>query len=286
MLRFIQLSIILLFCLILQAQEKKFPADMLAKPRDYAGLYEKSFSIVEIPFFQKNNKPGQVILETGYVQHLIKNPAAWQAKPTTIVTEINIVFTKYPKNKELWQTNYYDLLANRLKELFLIDSSLNSQNFEWNLVLQTECTTEEQAKKMFHGIVIRYVELSSMEQIEKNPSPGRIAYDSVSLLNYSDKVERFIESQGGYGDSAVVKILNRNRDWDNALVVMDWTGSMYQYGAQAVQWHILNFTNTGLSFFTFFNDGDGKSDNLKVIGSTGGLYHVQASNIENLINTF
>lgn len=286
MLRITQLSILLLFCIFLQAQEKKFSNDMLGKPRDYTGLYEKSFSIVEIPVFRKNNKPGQVVLETGYVQHIIKNPAAWQAKPNTVVTEINIVFTKYPKDKELWQTNYYDLLANRLKELFLIDSTLNNPNFEWNLVLQTECNTEEQAKKMFHGIVIRYVELSSMENIDRTTSPGKISYDSTSLINYSQKVERFIESQGGFGDSAVIKILNRNRDWDNALIVMDWTGSMYQYGAQAVQWHILNFSVTGLSFFTFFNDGDGKSDNLKVIGSTGGLYHVQASNIENLINTF
>lgn len=278
--------LLILFSGVLAAQEKKFSQEMLANPRDFAAVYEKSFNIVEIPVFQKTPKSGQVVLENGYVQHIFKNPSLWQPRKSIAVTEINIVFTKYPRSKDLWQTNYYELLANRLKELFKLDSSLNNKNFEWNIVLQTDCNSEEQAKKMFHGVIISYVELTSAEQNEKFSPVLSETYDSLSLLVYSQKVDRFIQSQGGFGDSVVIKVLDRNRDWDNALVVMDWTGSMYPYGAQAVMWHILNFARTGLSFFTFFNDGDGKSDNLKVIGNTGGLYHAQASNLENLINTF
>jgi hypothetical protein len=270
----------------INAQEVKFSQAMLQKPRDFTTVYDKTFNIIEIPVFKEKTGAGVTVLENGYVQHIFKNPEAWKPNAQLVVTEVNIVFTRYPKEKELWQTNYYDLLANRLKSLFALDSGLNSRNFEWNLVLQTDCNSEEQAKKLFHGIVIRYIQLERSEKEERIPTSSKPVYDSLALQTYSSKVERFIQSQGGFGDSVVMKVLNRNRDWDNTLVIMDWTGSMYQYGAQAVQWHILNFSNSGLSFITFFNDGDSKPDHLKVIGSAGGLYHVQASNIDNLINTF
>ena len=67
---------------------------------------------------------------------------------------------------------------------------------------------------------------------------------------------------------------------------MDWTGSMYQYGAQAVLWHTLNFKTSGIKDFVFFNDGNDTPDDHKVIGKTGGVYFAQAKNINRLINTF
>ncbi len=285
MLRFFVLGVLICLTGELWAQNLKFSSDLLENPRAHAQEFEKSFNIIETGEYSAKAEPGKAVLENGYVQYKFKNPNDWVKGRNIAVTEINIVFTKYPLHKELWQTNYYELLANRLKELFALDPALNSPNFEWNLVLQTNCQSEEQAKKMFHGISIRYINLSDMAKSDRD-LPVQKQYDHQTLEVLSQKVNRFIESQGGFSDSVVFNVLDRNRDWSNALVIMDWTGSMYHYGAQAVMWHILNFANSGLTYFTFFNDGDGMADNLKVIGSTGGLYHIEASNIENLINTF
>jgi hypothetical protein len=51
--------------------------------------------------------------------------------------------------------------------LFQLDSSLNSDQIKWNLVLQTGCETGKEAQKYFHGIII-YFE-TQQEQIIETP---------------------------------------------------------------------------------------------------------------------
>lgn len=278
---------VILFCFNTQAQKQKFHPAMLQNPTDYASTFDKSFTYNEIKKFDNTIKPNRIILENGYVQSKFKNPQDWsQRQDDIVITQIDIVFTKYPKEKELWQTNYYVLLASRLKELFALDSTLNSNLFEWNLVLQTDCSNEEQAKKMFHGIVIYFTDVKSL-MVEENFDPNKKTdYDTTYLLDKSLKVTHFIESQGGFGDSVVFKIFDRHPEWENTLVVMDWTGSMTPYAAQAVLWHSLNFKKSGMKYFVFFNDGDNKPDWEKKIGSTGGIYFSEANNLDKLINTF
>jgi TonB family protein len=90
---------------------------------------------------------------------------------------------------------------------------------------------------------------------------------------------------GNYvSDSTVVKILNRNSTWNKMLVVCDFTGSMSPYTAQLLVWHKLNIeTNKQrIEYFTFFNDGDRKPDQQKQIGKTGGIYHSQAKNFNDI----
>ena len=258
---------------------------MLQNPKAYTSQFEKMFNINEIPVYKKEKTENRVILENGYVQSKIVNPNEWTLKGNKIiVTQIDIIFTKYPKNKEFWLTNYYELLANRISDLLKIDSTLNSDNFEWNLVLQTNCNTETEAKSMFHGIAITYFEEEDiLEKPEKDETPMQ---DSNYFVSHTLKVQNYIRSMGGPGDSIIYKIFDRNRDWKNALVVMDWTGSMYQYGSQAVLWHTLNFKTSGIRNFVFFNDGDEKADSKKELGNTGGIYYAQANNLDRLINTF
>lgn len=266
--------------------EKKFSKEILDNPRKYGEAFEKLFNYNEVKTYKDADHPNSVLLENGYTKSKIINPEKWKPYDDKIViTQIDIVFTKYPRDKEFWRTNYYDLLAARVKELINLDSSLNSSDFEWNLVLQTEPTTEPEAKSMFHGISITYFKISDFlkEEEDADETPFQ---DSTYFARNQLKVKNFIRSQGGDNDSIVFNVFDRNRDWKNALVVMDWTGSMYQYGAQAVLWHTLNFETSGIQNFVFFNDGDEMPDERKIIGQTGGVYYAQAKNLERLINTF
>lgn len=279
-------SILFIFITVFAfSQELKFSKEILDNPKVNSDSLEAMFNVNEIRVFDKNKTQNQIILENGYVQSKIKNPNDWISnQKDAIVTQIDIVFTKYPRDKEDWRTNYHSLLSERLKELFSIDPKLNSNLFEWNLVLQTDCKTEEQTKEFFHGIVVKYVMINKLDlgdDLDETPIQNT-EYFSRNIL----KTENFIRSQGGFRDSIILKILDRHKEWENSLIVMDWTGSMYPYAAQAVLWHASNFKTSGIKYFTFFNDGDGIADNRKIMGETGGIYFSQAKNLETLINTF
>jgi Leucine-rich repeat (LRR) protein len=120
-----------------------------------------------------------------------------------------------------------------------------------------------------------------------------LAADTNTVRNKADETERlamarvrleqFQYSFGYGGDSVVWKVLERHPEWKQVVVVADWTGSMYGYGAQALQWHVNHFERSGLAWFTLFNDGDHKPDHKKKIGDTGGLYDQRADNVEAVI---
>ena len=266
-------------------QTKKFTIDMLDNPTKYEKNFEKLFNLNEIDVYDTTSTKGKVVLENSYARSKIQNPEDWQPyRKDIVVTQIDVVYTKYPRNKEFWRTNYYSLLAKRVKELFVLDSTLNSADFEWNIKYQTSSTTEEETKKMFHGICIHYFEISDFESSEITiDSPETELKD---IPEYSLKVKNYIRSQGGIGDSMVYSTFENHPEWKNSLVVMDWTGSMYRYGAQAILWHSMNYKNSGIKNFVFFNDGDKTPDDKKIIGETKGVYFAQARHMERLIQTF
>lgn len=84
----------------------------------------------------------------------------------------------------------------------------------------------------------------------------------------------------------ILKVLDRHPEWRNKIVINDWTGSMYGYGAQVVEWHLMNLDSSGISTITLFNDGDNKTTQNKKIGSTGGIYTAKTSDIPELISLF
>jgi hypothetical protein len=85
-------------------------------------------------------------------------------------------------------------------------------------------------------------------------------------------------------DSTVTSVFKRHR-WSHAMVIADVTGSMYPYTAQLLKWLQLNLTNAHTSYFIFFNDGDDKDDDKKIIGSTGGIYPVVSNNYDQVERT-
>lgn len=89
-------------------------------------------------------------------------------------------------------------------------------------------------------------------------------------------------------DSVVSKVLNSHPQWKELLVITDWTGSMYQFGAQVVAWHKQKINEKRIKHLILFNDGNDyhyfDSDHPKPVGKTGGIYYVDPQNIQDVID--
>ncbi|MCF8427917.1 MAG: leucine-rich repeat domain-containing protein [Bacteroidia bacterium] len=107
----------------------------------------------------------------------------------------------------------------------------------------------------------------------------------LEMFQYKRQVAEFLKFNP-ISDSVVWKVMERHPEWADALVVNDWTGSMYGYGAQVVSWHLLNYKSSGIRYLTLFNDGDGKTNATKVIGETGGIYTTEAGDIPKVLSLF
>ncbi|MDZ4666484.1 MAG: leucine-rich repeat domain-containing protein [bacterium] len=107
----------------------------------------------------------------------------------------------------------------------------------------------------------------------------------LEMHQYKRQVAEFLKFNPVF-DSVVWRTMDRHPEWANALVVNDWTGSMYGYGAQVLHWHLINYKTSGVRYITLFNDGDNKTNASKVIGETGGIYSAEASDIPTIVNLF
>ena len=85
-------------------------------------------------------------------------------------------------------------------------------------------------------------------------------------------------------DSTVTKVFRRH-NWKNSFIVVDVTGSMYPYTAQLLKWLQLTLTDKAKRQFVFFNDGDHKGNDKKVIGKTGGIYSVFSNKYDEIERT-
>jgi hypothetical protein len=256
-----------LFLILFSSSLSCFATDSLLTKIDWQYL--------EVPIYQQYESfAGQTTLQMGYANHKISNPRIWSEDiRKKYIYEVDLVLSKYPTNKEKWVTNYDTLMRNRVKELYeLIPELEQNTRITWNIVLQTDCQTEDEAKAMFHGAVIKY-KLHLTNKLKK------------TLHNIRD----IVNGKEGFEDSVVFKVFDRNK-WGNMLVVNDWTGSMYQYGAQAVLWHRLNMKNSvgdtsNIQDFVFFNDGNLLPDDEKKIGETGGIYHTKVNSIRTIAHS-
>ena len=64
-------------------------------------------------------------------------------------------------------------------------------------------------------------------------------------------------------DSLAINTFAKHPEWKKMCVVIDWTGSMYSYGAQIIHWNQLQLEKINSSkgeypikHLVFFNDGD------------------------------
>lgn len=272
------------------SQQVKFHQEWLDNPAKYSSEIEDIFTSDTLRTFQREEYKTFTILENGYAKSQIKNTADWKGIPSGFYADtIIFIYTQYPKNINFWLTNYHTLLAQRLKNLFKLSPDLNNEHTVYKILLQTDCNTDEEAKKMFHGIAIHLATIKSESvKQQENIIKQQVYDDSLKNIKHSDqntiatrKINSFIANNGGITDSVVYKIFSRHPEWDNCLVIMDWTGSMYPYGAQAVLWHSLNLKQSGIKYFVFFNDGN--MEKRKKIGKTRGVYFEKAENINKII---
>jgi len=250
---------------------------------------ESKFNLFEITRFEPVDEDGAVLLRNGYAKHTITNPQAWkELMQHNRATEVNLIYTKYPRNKDLWRTNYRGLMMNRLKALFALDSTLNSGTVEWNIVLQTECATEPEAMLMPHGIEIVYEPLES--PVAESVGEDSVPAESVAKIPTANdpklkaaerKLSKMLKRFSASSDSTVQTVLNRNTRWQNALVVMDWTGSMYEFSIKTMLWHAQNFDRSGLTNMTLFTDGTPNQKKGRM-GNYGGVVSTSMENLKTL----
>ncbi len=286
-------SILFALPFFLSAQKQKFQREWLHEPKKFASQLEGSFLMDTIDVFNRASvKSGVTVLENGYALSTIKNAGDWQVPhPLLRADTISFVYTQYPKDKSFWLTDYNLLLAARLKALFLLDSTLNSTSVFFKIILQTNCNSDKEARQMFHGITIHVSPVSVTDTTHRTTTPENIApqNSSATVVKKTDenileskKISSFINGNGGMSDSTVYNVFDRHPEWKKTLVVMDWTGSMYPYGGQAVLWHSLNIKKSGMKYFVFFNDGN--AEKRKKIGRTRGVYFEKAENLKKVIN--
>lgn len=238
----------------------------------YQGI---TFNRYEIPFYTFAEYTPQLALRMDYANFEVSKDdlAAWQElTPNFDAYEIDLIFTLYPKDINAWRTNYDELLSNRIKVLLETDPSLKNKRIHWNMILQTQCNNEPEAKRYYHGFVIKY-QPKDLKVINEIKSPK----DLKSLIAGYARTE----------DSTVHEVLNRNPQWEDMLVVSDWTGSMYKYGVQLVQWHKnrLQTHTSRVKYFIFFNDGNNLRTTQKKLGKTGGVYRARTNELEEIVKT-
>lgn len=206
----------------------------------------------------------QTYLQMPYGSPEILNPNAVKVLKGKRITKAELVYTIHPRpfTFETLNNQRIAALSNIAPEIF------SGPAVNWAFVRQTDCYSYEEAVVMFHGFVFTYTSESSEEK--KN---------DIDLIN------DIISGRIPPNDSTILRVFERNRYWKNMLVVTDFTGSMTPFTAQLLLWHKLNFKTNKAKHFVFFNDGDKLQDWEKLMGKTGGIYHVETKDFKKVLNT-
>ena len=258
---------------------------------------------VELPIYEAPADFECLHLEMGYAKwNFLKAEKANEIRLEDVVA-IDLVYTKYPKSLKEWEIQHDVLLEKRLHALAKIDSRLlDDTSILWRYVLQTDCESRGQAKELFHGFVVWMVpqetekplaaessikELSLPPHSSKNP-PSMSRQGRIHLLKENPTMRSVLDwatQERVLKDSIVFSVLDRNPQWNNMLLVMDWTGSMYKYGASVLLWNRLNYERNAVKHYVLFNDGGSMSDNKKIIGRTGGILSMNPDSFEQVLFT-
>lgn len=162
-----------------------------------------------------------------------------------------------------------------------------SNKWNWQLTILADTSYGVLTSiKIPEGTTRQVLRISVKDAVLRQYIPKNREQDYFNLDSVYQVIDRKVDlvPDGSYSvyhpiDSTVFKVLGRHK-WNNAFIISDVTGSMYPYTGQLLKWLKLNLANKGEEHFLFFNDGDNKPDNQKIIGKTGGLYPVFTSNYE------
>jgi len=215
---------------------------------------------------------GDARLSMDFAKARIHNPAALEGLDS-IITQVDLVYTRYPADLETWEVGYDSLMERRFANLEkLLPQAFVTPNVQWRLILQTGCQSQVEAEKLFHGFEI-YAGPLTHEEEEELPKPKQ-RFDSLNLKLTWKSALSLYEGETEFYDSTALNILAAHEEWKQKVLIIDWTASMYRHGAQVLHW-LKEQNASDVLGVVFFNDGDGKWDDDKVVGETGGIYTVE-----------
>lgn len=195
-----------------------------------------------------------------YGSYRIMNPENAKMLAGRVIQKIELVYTDYPQDADMIGMNQKRLAALYL----LLPDAFNNPLIEWKLVKQTKCKNANEASALFHGFVITYRPQAS--------SKDEIAYIK-SVIKGSETTQ----------DSVIMKVLDRNKDWKNALIVADVTGSMSPYLASLMLWLNINIQTKPYQKFVFFNDDDSNSTTQKLAFDKTGIWDIQTESFDKIV---
>ncbi|MCS6904279.1 MAG: hypothetical protein RML72_10085 [Bacteroidia bacterium] len=94
----------------------------------------------------------------------------------------------------------------------------------------------------------------------------KVVYEILDTTN----IETPLPGPADTVNNAIDAFMVRRPEIKNALVVIDWTGSMYPYGAQIIKWHHQNLEQQLIRAIVLTNDGDGFREFYRFLTSEGG----------------
>lgn len=254
--------------------------------------------IYEIPFFEGTSDKGEiVVLQVPYAKPNIVNPGALEGVDPRRVESVELIYTRYPYKFEDWLTDHDWLLESRWEALHeLIPEIFDRVDIEWSYVLQTDCPSEPEAMRMFHGFVLHLgPPIKESEEVppsaiaKAEPDTSVPSKEFLKLVEEDDDLKPLnavvFDSEFPLKDSTIYYVMKRHPAWQDMLVVMDWTSSMYENGASVVRWYRDHIDRKRLRHLVLFNDGNNKHYKHKRIGKTGGIYYSRTDDIERLLLT-
>lgn len=229
------------------------------------GMKFDTIQVKEYKHEKTSKMEKKLYLQTSYAGYKILNPEAIKNIKDQLIYNIELIYTNYPE-----KVNFETLNKKRLSSLYQLSPELfRNPLIEWTTVIQTDCNAKN-VYDMFHGFAITY----------------RPPATSSTILSEKRYIKELLENKVKMLDSTIYKIMKRNK-WENMTIVTDFTGSMSPYIGELLLWHKLNLevNKERIKRFVFFNDGDRKETNEKIIGETEGIYHTQQIRLDSVVNT-
>ena len=131
------------------------------------------------------------------------------------------------------------------------------------------------------------------EYIECDESFGADDIETVKIIPKVDTTGKIVKKTpktiGGQAvdevNSVIYKAFRMHPEWENMVVVADWTGSMYTYVGQIMRWHKINMEKKLLKHLVLFNDGDDvkRDGKTKKVGKTGGIYYADPNDMDDFL---
>lgn len=181
----------------------------------------------------------------------------------------------------------YDISLSYRKNIFSIslDNSTDLKSVTYKVIYPTSDYFEKKRKDDSILIALRDLDyFKKYKNAETNNSKTlkeQLEDKAANIKNELEHDSLYFQKSG----NVVCAVLHRMKDiWKSKMIVTDLTGSMYPYMNQLGIWFSLKMMTKEDNDYVFFNDGDGKPDYAKTIGTTGGIYYTDSDSSDIILD--